>query len=386
MPKPLNVAFPPIGGDGWMGGQNYLANLVTQILEYCLDKVNPYLFVGDEYAPALMEKLEAKGAHIIRDPYFNKAGQPSRMIRSILLGSDTVAARHYQKHAIDCLFENATYHGRNFPLPNLNWIPDFQHRLMPQLFSRKGYWRRELGFRLTTKGRSHIMLSSQDAAQDYRRLYNRPSSSTHVVPFAVPPSVKPAPDEISAVKTKYKLPAKWIFLPNQFWQHKNHIVVIEALANVIKDKPEICVVCTGATIDPRAPNYFSGLMQKVDHYQLQSNFRTLGLIPYTDVGALLEGSLALLNPSKFEGWSTVVEEAKAAGKLLILSDLPVHREQCGDRALYFGVDGHTELAKHLVCAFENTSHQNTNAVDDQACRKFAENFASAIERVVASNR
>ena len=35
-----------------------------------------------------------------------------------------------------------------------------------------------------------------------------------------------------------------------------------------------------------------------------------------------------INPSKFEGWNTGVEEAKMMKKHLILSDLSIHREQC----------------------------------------------------------
>ena len=38
-------------------------------------------------------------------------------------------------------------------------------------------------------------------------------------------------------------------------------------------------------------------------------------------------SVALLNPSHFEGWSTTVEEARALGVPMLLSDLDVHLEQ-----------------------------------------------------------
>jgi hypothetical protein len=35
----------------------------------------------------------------------------------------------------------------------------------------------------------------------------------------------------------------------------------------------------------------------------------------------------LLQPSRYEGWSTAVEDAKALGKIILVSDLTVHREQ-----------------------------------------------------------
>ena len=56
---------------------------------------------------------------------------------------------------------------------------------------------------------------------------------------------------------------------------------------------------------------------------------------------------ALINPSRFEGWSTTVEEAKSFGVPMILSDIDVHREQTGGVARYFGTDDPEALANHL---------------------------------------
>jgi glycosyltransferase involved in cell wall biosynthesis len=57
------------------------------------------------------------------------------------------------------------------------------------------------------------------------------------------------------------------------------------------------------------------------------HFLYLGLIPYDHVLGLAGACEALINPSKFEGWSTPIEEAKALGAPLLLSDIAIHREQ-----------------------------------------------------------
>ena len=44
---------------------------------------------------------------------------------------------------------------------------------------------------------------------------------------------------------------------------------------------------------------------------LEDMYRILGLVSFTDVQILAEISLAYINPSLFEGWSTTVEEAKS---------------------------------------------------------------------------
>ena len=68
------------------------------------------------------------------------------------------------------------------------------------------------------------------------------------------------------------------------------------------------------------------------------------MIPQEHVTALMLSSTALLNPSRYEGWSTTVEEARSLGTPLLLSDIPVHREQAGEAASYFDPQSANELA------------------------------------------
>ena len=63
----------------------------------------------------------------------------------------------------------------------------------------------------------------------------------------------------------------------------------------------------------------------------------------------MQGSLAIVQPSLFEGWSTVVEDAKALNKLLIVSNIEVHKEQLqNSAAIFFDPDLHIDLAQILI--------------------------------------
>jgi glycosyltransferase involved in cell wall biosynthesis len=88
----------------------------------------------------------------------------------------------------------------------------------------------------------------------------------------------------------------------------------------------------------------------IDSSGLSSNFILLGLIPYGDLAPLATASMALLNPSLFEGWSTTVEEALSWGVPLILSDLDVNREQAGEAAVFFDRHDAQALAGALASA------------------------------------
>ena len=143
------------------------------------------------------------------------------------------------------------------------------------------------------------------------------------------------------------MPSKYFYLPNQFWRHKNHRVVIDALTIMKKRGLNVVIAASGSSEDPREPDYFDGLMREIEDRGLETSFRYLGMIPTEHVYALLRASTALINPSRFEGWSTTVEEAKSFGVPMILSDLDVHREQTGGMARYFGLDDPEMLADQL---------------------------------------
>lgn len=108
------------------------------------------------------------------------------------------------------------------------------------------------------------------------------------------------------------------------------------------------IAASGSKDDPREPGYFDSIMREISERKLSRSFGYLGMIPLPHVYALLRTSLALINPSRFEGWSNPVEEAKSFGVPMILSDLDVYREQTAGRTMYFGTDDPDSPADHLA--------------------------------------
>ena len=133
----------------------------------------------------------------------------------------------------------------------------------------------------------------------------------------------------------YNLPEHFFYLPNQFWRHKNHRIVIEAL-HISKQKGyDLVVAASGKPEDHRHSHHYETLQSLVHSRGLADNFRFLGMVPRQHVFALMRACTALVNPSLSEGWSTTVEEAKLLGVPMLLSNLRVHMEQAGDSARYF---------------------------------------------------
>ncbi|MFM6026689.1 MAG: glycosyltransferase, partial [Dolichospermum sp.] len=88
-------------------------------------------------------------------------------------------------------------------------------------------------------------------------------------------------------------------------------------------------------------------------------------------------------PSLFEGWSTVIEDAKSLGKNLIASDLDVHLEQSPINCRFFNRSSAEELALHMGdCWSQFESDFNLNqeklSISDSISRvqKFGYQFLS----------
>ncbi|MCL4501103.1 MAG: glycosyltransferase, partial [Deltaproteobacteria bacterium] len=103
------------------------------------------------------------------------------------------------------------------------------------------------------------------------------------------------------------------------------------------------------------------------------------IVKEEELAALMRHAMAMINPSLFEGWSTTVEEAKSLGKRILLSDIPVHKEQAPERGIFFPPHEPEALAEALQSVMENFDP----AVEAAAARRAA---ARLIDRQQAFGR
>lgn len=383
------VAFTLIGGSNWIGGYNYLLNLLNALSRHQSGRITPVLFVAEECAEELGELAAVQNIEIVTTPLLNAHRRRSSLIQSLLWGRDSAMQDLLIQHHIDLVFENAQFWGWRLAIPTIAWIPDFQHRILPHLFSLGAWWKREIGFRMQVAGGRTIMLSSEDARQDCERYYRSTRGRTRVIHFAVPPRAGLDIKAARSIANSYGLPELFIFLPNQFWRHKNHMLVLEALAILKRRRRHIVVAASGKQDDVRDPAYFPELQAQLEKEGLQQEFRMLGLIPYEHVRALMRACTSMLNSSLLEGWSTTVEEARVQGTPMLLSDLAVHKEQMGDQATYFQRHSASSLADALeeIVVLDESQRESlaeaARASAEEGVKKFAGNFVALVDDCLA---
>lgn len=385
----MRVAFTLIGGKNWTGGYNYLLNLVRVLAEHQPGQLVLVLFFGtDTNESEAAPFAQVPGAEIVRTPLMNQSRKARSLAVSLVLGCDSQVRALFRQHGIDVVFEPAQFFGARLGIPAIAWIPDFQHRVLPQLFTRAGFWKRELGVRAQVASGRTIMLSSDDSRLACERYYPATIGRTHTVRFAVPAARLPTPADARAIADAYGLPAVYVFLPNQFWKHKNHLLVVEALVLLRERGLRVVVAASGKQLDTRNPAHFGEVKAAIKSAGLADSFRLLGMLPYEHIAPLACASVALLNPSHFEGWSTTVEEARSLGVPMLLSDLPVHREQAGDNATYFDRHSAVSLADALQslqpCLPAESERRSRVALVDTAHRikRFADDFMLVINYAI----
>lgn len=389
----MRVAFTLISGKNWTGGYNYLFNLLQALAIHQKNRITSVLFVPADGGIDFQAFATLPGVEVVSTELLDGHRRTTQLVQALLLGRIPSLTRLFKQHRIDLVFESAQFFGWRLGIPAIAWIPDFQHKELSHLFSKAGWWKREIGFRAQILGGRTIMLSSDDARHACERHYPTTRGRTRTVRFAVPSSTPPSFTAARAIADSYSLAPNFIFMPNQFWRHKNHMLVVEALG-ILRDRGiEVTVAASGKQHDPRAPEYFSAFERTLNDRGLKSSLRLLGLIPYAHLGALMRCCQAMLNPSLFEGWSTTVEEARSMGTPMVLSDLEVHQEQMGSDAVYF--DRHSALAladvlAALVIVDEDERALRVAAASQLSAHRveeFAANFVDLVySRVLAEGR
>ena len=347
---PSAVAIVVYGlSENWLGGVNYYRNLV-QVFDGAADDSLRLHVLTDE--PRFFADMGLSRRVQIHQLGLLQHGSPSWALRKALLtitGRDSLLISQLKrlsaKAAVFCHVPGASAAG----IHCLPWIPDFQSRHHPELFLPTVVEAERRRAQLWLRDSDGLVVSSKSARDDAVAFYGADPQRVHVLHFA--PRMDAAALSDVAVRdaalARHGIARPYFFLPNQYWKHKNHGLVLQAMA-LLRDRGVALplVVSTGKTEDLRDPGYYPEFEAQRLRLRLKDAYRTLGVIPRADMLVLLAHSLAVINPSRFEGWSTGVEEAKALGKALLVSDIAVHREQVADLADagVFGTDDAATLA------------------------------------------
>lgn len=379
----IKVGFVLSLDASWQGGLNYFKNLFNSIYSLPNREVDLVVFLGTKNLHLIVDDLPA--VQIVVSSAFDRYSLLwwVRKFFQRLFYKDPILWFLIRQYKIDLLSHfNEPVLLKNTPV--ISWIPDFQHIHLPDFFTEKEIDARNNFFRFLAKFSRITILSSYAAKNDFINFSPEHASKARVLQFCINPDLKYKQiATLQELQKRYQFKGEYFFLPNQFWIHKNHQVVIEALSLAVKTNKKVQVICTGNTNDYRQPKYFESIQNQIKALGLESNFKTLGQVPYQDLISLMKHAIAVINPSHFEGWSTTVEESKLLGKTILLSNIDVHLEQNPRNALYFGVNDSKRLAQYLLdiaikASQDPFSSQGSSSDYDKLFAKFGDEYQKIV--------
>lgn len=343
----LNLSY------SWMGEVNYIKSLLISIKKFESHSIHPIIFFPENIDGKLRKEFEIL-AEVNTTSLLSKGSINYIIWRATrkIFNTDKYVEIVLRNFKLD-IFSHSTLIGLG-NTKTLNWIPDFQHLRLPQMFNKNEIILRNKSILNLLNKSDRILLSSKDAQQDLIENFGfKYKQKVDVIEFVsiIEKYAKYEKNDIEYIKSKYNIPQKYFLLPNQFWKHKNHLLVFEALSILNNKGLDISLVCTGLLDDYRNKDYAISILNFIKETGI--DVKMLGLINYQDLILLIKSSIAVINPSLFEGWSTIVEECKTLGKNLIISDIPIHREQNPEHVIFFNPYKANKLADILESVFAN---------------------------------
>jgi len=249
------------------------------------------------------------------------------------------------------LFPCANSLGISFPFPWVGYIPDLQHKRLPQWFSEKDRRDRDHVFSRILADASVVVVNAKAVIQDIQEFYPDHKARLFSLPFCPPVNHSQVRDVAKSDNLEaYSLPERYFMVSNQFWIHKSHETAFLALRQVRDAGHDVHLVCTGNTFDYRWPDHFENLKNLIQKNDLQDSIHILGLLPKNHQLAIMRKSLAVVQPTLFEGGpgGGAVYDAVSIGKPCIVSDIPVNLEIDLGTVRYFKAGSAEDLASKMV--------------------------------------
>lgn len=300
----MKIVSPP-NGAGWAGGDEYLESLREMLKVIELE--NTYKVVW----------------------YRNKNLFPKWL--SILPG-----VKFVDKFIRKLFYSNRGY---NIPLPitkfsrnSFFWIPDLQDIDSPEMFTDEEILHRKNLREKAISKKYLIYFSSEHARNRFSALQLSPYHYG-VLRFSTWPE-KLKDYAQSPLSCSHCQERGYLYLPNQWWKHKNHIRTINAFIHYRASGGKLHLVLSGKREDYRWPDYYKSVETLIK--LCNQDLHDLGFLERQAQLSVLFAARIVLQTSLYEGWSTTVEESLVSGKVLVVSNLPVFIEQAkGEKNIVF---------------------------------------------------
>lgn len=241
---------------------------------------------------------------------------------------------------------------RPVPLPTVVTLVDIQEVYYPEFFSLYGLLARAYHYQGSTKMADRVITISHFSKKSIIEHHGIPSEKVVVTHLCADEKFYRAPQ--IARQPAQPLPQKYVFYPANYWQHKNHDLLLRAIQWLrVEKKSIIHVVLTGF---PQKNGY--PLEEKIVEYDLSDQVYQFGYVPVEELAYLYLHARFMVFPSLFEGFGIPLVEAMAAGCPVLAANstsLPEIGEDC---VCYFDPSSVEDLGQSISKLYNDNELRN----------------------------
>lgn len=223
-------------------------------------------------------------------------------------------------------------------------IHDLMHRYephFPEVSARFRHGIREHRFGNIARRSAAVLVDSEVGREHVTKSYHVQRERIWPLPYVAPSYLRETTPRAD-FDAHYRLPASFVFYPAQFWPHKNHLRLLEAISIVANAHPDIALVLSGGQ-----RHAFAQVQAHVKALRLEARVFFVGYVPDADLAGFYKRARALVMPTFFGPTNIPPLEALALGCPAIVSGIYGMQEQCGDAALYFDPKCPKEMAAQI---------------------------------------
>lgn len=243
-----------------------------------------------------------------------------------------------------CPFSAATYKEKG--IPTVSTILDIQHEYYPQFFVPQELAHRRKFYQDIVKKVERVVCISDYTRDTFCEKYSFPIERTKTIYIAIQNRFSKEDDRIlDRLNIRGQ---KYIVYPANFWEHKNHKLLLNAFAMYVCENKDLKLVLTGNPLENAT--YYADVIKAMG---IEEYVAITGYITDEELYSILKNSKGLIYPSLFEGFGIPVVEAMHLYKLIACSNLTSLPEIGCDEIHYFNPKKPDEILRGIGFLAEN---------------------------------
>ncbi|MFQ5878131.1 MAG: glycosyltransferase family 4 protein [Acidobacteriota bacterium] len=227
-------------------------------------------------------------------------------------------------------------------------VHDLAWHHFPDLYPSDERLRHRIWLRLAVRMADRIVAVSKTTRADLLALHPEAAGRVTVISPGVDRGLfrRASPEEQGRARERYGLRGRYLISVATFHPRKNLLGLVEAydrFRSRTGERVELLVAGRGGSDSER-------IWARIARSPYRSEIRIPGYVPREDLPALYSAADLFVMPSRHEGFGIPPVEAMTCGAPVLVSDLPIFREVCGEAAERVNPEDPDSIAAGIAAA------------------------------------